>query len=108
MAFKLALTPTYRTKVTVEIPNEAGRIEKSDFTVEFKRVNMDRVEELRKLPQLDVLRDVVAGFSGLFDETGSEVTFNQAHLDALLAIPHALFAMADAFWTSIYKAKEKN
>ncbi len=108
MAFKIALTPTYRTKVSVELPTEGGRIEKSDFTAEFKRVNMDRIDELRKLPQLDVLREVVAGFSGLVDESGAEVNFNQVTLEALLAIPHAMFAMSEAFWTSIYKAKEKN
>lgn len=108
MAFKIALSPSYRAKVTVEVPTESGRNDKSEFTVEFKRVSMERVDELRKLQQIDVLRDVVIGFSGLIDADNTEVPFNNATLEALLAIPHALFAMADAFWTSIYKAKEKN
>jgi hypothetical protein len=108
MAFKIALTPTYRVKVAVEVPNENGRNDKSEFTVEYKRVSMERVDELRKLPQIDVQRAVVVGVSGLVDGDGTEVPFNPATLEALLAIPHALFAMADAFWGSIYKAKEKN
>lgn len=118
MAFILDLTPTYRKKVIVEVPNNKGGIDKSEFTVEFKRVpltgddNQDEgvlsVDDLRNMTQLEVLRYVVVGWDGLLDKARSDVPFNTATLAALLSIPHAVFAMADAFWTSIYKAKEKN
>ena len=108
MAFKIALSPSYRVKVVVETLNAAGRSEKSDFHVEFKRVDMARIAELRTMTQEEVLREVIEGFDGLVDESGTEVGFNEINLAMLLSIPAALFALADAFWTSIYKAKEKN
>jgi hypothetical protein len=108
MAFKISLSPTYRTKVVVETPNVNGKVDKSEFTVEFKRVDMAEFEELRHVKQIDVLRQVTVGFSGLLDENSAEVPFNSATLEALLAIPHALFAMSEAFWASFHKAKEKN
>jgi hypothetical protein len=36
------------------------------------------------------------------------VLFNPTTLEALLAIPQAVFALIEAFWGSIAKAKEKN
>jgi hypothetical protein len=108
MAFKIALKPSYKTKIFVEIPNENGRVDKSDFMAEFKRVDMDELEELRKLPQREVLDQVLIGWGSLLDEENKEVPFNDANRAALLKIPQAFAATAEGFWKSIYTAKEKN
>lgn len=108
MAFKIAVTPTYRTKVIVEVPNQHGKFDRNDFMAEFKRVSMDDLDELRKLPQKEVLQQVLTGWSGLLDDENQEVSFNPANLSALLAIPPAFVATTDAFWGSVFKAKEKN
>ena len=108
MAFIIAITPSYKVKVIVEMPNEAGRIEKSDFMAQFKRVSMDDLDELRKRPQKEVLEEVLIGWTGLLDENKESVPFNQATLASVLAIPQAFSALADSFWGSIFKAKEKN
>ncbi|MFC7518692.1 hypothetical protein ACFQUU_27145 [Herbaspirillum sp. GCM10030257] len=108
MAFKLALKPTYKTKIVVEIPNDAGRKDKSDFMAEFTRVDMDEIQELKTLPQKEVLERVLVGWSALVDETGHDVPFNAANRDALLKIPQAFEALVEGFWTSIFKAREKN
>lgn len=108
MAFIIAVTPSYKVKVTVELPNEAGKIEKSDFMAQFKRVSMDDLDDLRKMPQKEVLETVLIGWTGLLDENKESVPFNPANFAVVLAIPQAFSALADAFWSSIFKAKEKN
>ncbi|WP_194720823.1 hypothetical protein [Noviherbaspirillum malthae] len=108
MAFKIALKPSYKQKIVVETPNENGRIDKSDFMAEFKRVDMDEIEELRKLPQKEVLQEVLIGWTGLLDENNQDVPYNEVNRMALLKIPQAFEALATGFWASIFKAREKN
>ncbi|HEX8603490.1 MAG TPA: hypothetical protein VF774_12665 [Pseudoduganella sp.] len=106
--FKIALSATYAVAVNVETPNEKGTFDKSKFTATFKRSDIDQLDELRKLSQRDVLKDVLVGWSGLVDEHDENVPFSPGTRDAVLQIPQALFALAEAFWGSIHKAKEKN
>jgi hypothetical protein len=108
MAFKIALTPTYKVKVLVEIPNDKGGVDKSDFMAEFGRVDMKEIDELRAMPQREVLEKKLTGWLGLVDDDGKDVAFNPANRDALFLIPHALEALVDAFWKSLFKAREKN
>lgn len=108
MAFKIALKPSYKTKIIVETPNDNGRMDKSDFMAEFKRVDMNEIDELRKLPQKEVLQQVLVGWSGLLDESNQEVLFNEGNRESLLNIPQAFAALAESFWASIFKAREKN
>jgi hypothetical protein len=109
MAFKIVLSPTYKVKVIVETPNDKGTVDKSDFMAEFKRVDMKDLEELKAVEGQDnVLRQVLVGWSGLLDENNEDVPYNAANLDALLRIPPALHATVNAFWNSVFKAREKN
>ncbi|NML62269.1 hypothetical protein HHL21_14525 [Massilia sp. RP-1-19] len=108
MAFKVALSPTYQTKIVVETPNNNGKFDKSDFMAEFKRVSFDDLDELRKLPQKEVLEKVLVGWSGLVDEGGSEVHFNPLNVAVVLQIPQAFTSLYEGFWSSIFRAKEKN
>ncbi|KQV78472.1 hypothetical protein ASD15_21915 [Massilia sp. Root351] len=108
MAFKIAVTPTYMAKIVVELLNMHGKHEKSDFMAEFKRVSLDELDELRTLPQKEVLQKVLVGWSGLLDESNTSVPYNQMNFDVVLAIPQAFAALSEGFWASIFKAKEKN
>ena len=108
MAFKLAIAKTYKCKIIVEILNAHGKYDKSDFMAEFTHVSMDELDELRKLPQIEVLQKVLVGWTGLLDENNGEVYFNETNIAMLLAIPQAFAALTEAFWASIFKAKEKN
>jgi hypothetical protein len=108
MAFKLAIAKTYKSKIIVEILNQQGKHEKSDFMAEFTHVTMDELDELRKLPQKEVLHQVLVGWTGLLDEQNEPVLYNPVNVEALLAIPQAFAALSEAFWASIFKAKEKN
>jgi hypothetical protein len=106
--FKLSLTDTYTVKIVVEIPNLKGKTDKSDFMAEFKRCDIDKLDELRALPQRDVIREVLVGWTDLVGDDNQPVLFSTVTRDAVLAIPQAVFALIEAFWGSIHKAKEKN
>lgn len=108
MAFIIDLTPTYAIRVDVEIPNQKGKLDKSSFMAEFKRLELEELDELRKKPQREVIKEVLVGWSELLDKDRQPVPYNEATQAALLAIPQATMAMIEKFWESVYKAKEKN
>lgn len=109
MAFKLTQKPTFTARVKVDTPNDKGGFDRSEFTATFKRVNMDELDDLRNLPQRDVQRKVLVGWGNdLIDDAGQAVDYNDDTLAALLNIPPALAALTEAFWSSIFKAREKN
>ena len=108
MAFIIALSETYRVKVTVETLNEAGKKEKSEFHVVFKRYDVDELDELRTKPQREVLKEAIVGWEGLLDGNKEPVPFNELNVDVLLRITPALQGLALAFWNSIVTAREKN
>jgi hypothetical protein len=108
MAFKLAIKETYKVPVKVSLPNDKGTFDTSEFKAEFRNVKSDELTELSKMPQHEVVLSVLAGFSELLDEEGTALDFNEANVAALLAIPQARYALSEAFWGSLYKAKEKN
>lgn len=120
MAFKVGQTPTYKTKITVVIPNEQGGNTSSDFTVSFKRFTVSELEgkdpdddesrkqSLRGLIQADLLRKAVVGWDGIESDDGEKFEFNAENLEKLLSIPQALKAMSEAFWLTQYSAKQKN
>ena len=108
MAFKIALSPSYKVKVSVETPNDNNGFDKSTFTAEFKRVSTEQLDEIQKKTKKEVVNDVLIGFSDLLDEDNKPVEYDDDSRAALLAIPQAVSALADAFLSSIFKVKEKN
>lgn len=108
MAFRITQTPTYKVKIFVEIPNEQGKFDKSDFLAEFKRADLSQLNELRELPQKEVMEQMLVGWSGLLDDANSDVPFNVVNRDMLLLIPQAMQALVEGFWSSVFKAREKN
>lgn len=110
MAFKIALKPSYKVPVKVELPNGKGGFESSTFIAEFKRIGFDELAALRTSEQThkEMLRDALVGFSDLLDAEDTALDFTPENVDALLNIPQAVSALSEAFWGSIYKGKEKN
>lgn len=106
--FKITQKPTFISRVTVETANQKGGFDKSKFNAEFKRCGMDEIEELKKLPQKEVMEKVLVGWTDLVGDENQPVDFNEENLHVLLNIPPALIALGEAFWTSHFKAREKN
>ena len=107
MAFVMALSPTYKTEVTVEAPIDGG-FDKSVFTAEFKRCDTEGLERLNGMSTKDAVREVLVGWSALLDESKTPLPFSEEAREALMRIPQALRAIELAFWASVFKAAEKN
>lgn len=110
MAFKRTQKPTFTTKVTVNIPNANGGFDKSTFVAEFKRLTADELVALRELglSNEDVLRKVMVGWQMTDEDTGEEVPFNKAELEAALQILPTPHCTALAFWETVNGARSKN
>lgn len=108
MAFKIAQKSSYKVAVKVQTPNDNNGFDTSEFKAEFRRVGMGELEQLRELSQREVIEKVLVGFSDLLDADNKELDFNELNVKALLDIPQAQLALTEAFWNSIFKAKEKN
>ncbi|RDK01435.1 hypothetical protein [Paraburkholderia lacunae] len=108
MAFKISKSETYQRQIDVVTVSESGRHEKENFKVTFRRCTNEQLDELRKKTGREVLQDVVAGWSGITDDDGSALPFNEENFEALLQIPAVSFALVKGFWDSIVVAQEKN
>ena len=108
MPFKLAQSETYQQEVVVQIVNETGKVEKHKFKVTFLRCTNEKLEELRQKNGREVLLEVVKGWSGVTDDDGVAVPFDDDNFEQMLQIPAASFALVKGFWDSIVVAREKN
>lgn len=108
MALKIAKKPTFSVVTEVFTPNDRCGHDRSTITVKFARTSREELDELRKVPQIDVLRQKLVGWDDFQDEDGNNLEFNPENLEILLNIPEAAYALALAFWQSVVKAKEKN
>lgn len=108
MAFKIAQTPTFKTRVDVDTPNDKGGHDRSHFFAVFHRTNNSELEELRKLPQADVMRRKLVGWEDFLDDENKPVEFNPDNVEGLLSVPEALYGLSLAFWNSVVKGREKN
>ena len=58
MAFKITNKPTFTTQVDVYTPNEKCGHDHSRFTARFSRVDVNEVDELRKLRQAELREEI--------------------------------------------------
>lgn len=108
MAYRLTQTPTFGVKVEVLTKNEAGGTDKSTFLAKFHRSSTSDLDELRKLPQKEVLLKKLAGWEELLDNDDKPVEFNETTRMALLEVPEAILALVKAFWENVVVGREKN
>lgn len=108
MAFKIALSPTYKAEVVVILPNDKGGNDKSTMKVTFNRYTGDELEVMRDLTQAEVLQRAVVNVEDLIADDGQKVEFNPETLEILIGIPQALKAIATTFWETQYGARQKN
>lgn len=108
MAFKITKKPTFSVQVDVYTPNDKCGHDYSTFTARFLRTTVEELEELRKLPQQDVMRKKLCGWENFNDDNNEPVPFNADTLEMLLSVPEALLGLSLAFWSGLIKAREKN
>lgn len=111
--FKIVQSDEYTWPVTVEVPTDGGRSDKSTFDAKFKRLTQSRMDEIRKgisagdVTDVDLAREVLVGWSGVVDDKG-DVPYSEAARDRLLDIPTVSSAVVMALLGSLSGARRKN
>jgi hypothetical protein len=114
MGFTLKQTNSYSWPVSVEIPVDNGRHERSTFDAEFKRIPQTRIKEFGEeldagtISESDICREVLIGWKGITDDDGKEVKFTQSNFEQLVDVPMVAMAVATSFFNSLAGVKRKN
>ena len=108
MSFKIAKNPTFKARVEVDTPNHKGGHDRSTFMAEFSRTTVQELEELRKVPQAEIMRRKLVGWEEFVGDDNQPVEYNDDMLEALISVPEALLGLTNAFWGSVVKGREKN
>jgi hypothetical protein len=114
MAFILSQKSSYTWPVKYGTPKDAGKIEKSEFMAEFKRLPQSRLDAIQKQALDNAVDDdqfigeILIGWSGIKTPEGEEVLFNEATRSVVLDLAGMRAAIVQAFFDSIAGAARKN
>jgi len=107
MAFVLKKTTSFKWPVTVEIPSDGDYV-KETFEVVFKKVPRSTFNELVEQGDYAVLSGLLEGWSGMKDEAGKDVAFDDQNIVALCDDPCAVRGIMNAYVEAIYTGSRKN
>ncbi len=102
MAFVLKQSDSYSWPVKVDLP-EDGKFKRHTFEAQFKNIPTSRFQELLDLSQagdindVDIVREVMTGWSGILDDDGNEMPFVKAKFEELLEVFGIPQAIAQSF-----------
>ena len=126
MAFVLNQSQSYSWPVSIKLPADGGKREKSSFDAVFKRLPQSRINEIQQLVQqrvkaaesgeeLDngitdqnIADEILVGWSGIVDGDGDEVPYSEAVKAQLLDVPMLASALIEAYFASLVELKRKN
>lgn len=126
MAFVLNQSQSYSWPVSIQLPADGGKREKSSFDALFKRLPQSRINEIQQLVQqrikaaergeeLDngvtdqtIAAEIVVGWAGILDADGDDVPYSEAVKAQLLDVPMMAGALIEAYFTSLVELKRKN
>ena len=126
MAFVVATKPTFSAPVVAQVPADGGRFTKVSFSVVFKALDKQAVEELLKgirsrakevaaddsvapLRDRDLLDDLLVGFGpDVLEEDRTPMAFNPTNVDRLCAIWPIEAAIVKSFFDNYISGPTKN
>lgn len=126
MAFVLNQSQSYSWPVSIKLPADGGKREKSNFDAIFKRLPQSRINEIQLLVQqrikaaekgeeLDngvsdqsIADEILVGWTGIIDGDGDEVPYSEAVKAQLLDVPMMAGALIEAYFASLVELKRKN
>jgi len=126
VAFVLNQSQSYSWPVSIQLPADGGKREKSSFDALFKRLPQSRINEIQQLVQqrikaaergeeLDngvtdqtIAAEILVGWSGILDADGDDVPYSEAVKAQLLDVPMMAGALIEAYFTSLVELKRKN
>lgn len=91
--FKITQSPTYWWPVTLLQVAQDGSIDAVEIDVQFRRLSVHQHAALlqratdEKLLDTDIARQILTNWRKVVDGDGAELPFNEANLDAFLAMP---------------------
>jgi hypothetical protein len=114
MAFILSQKNSYTWPVKYEAAKDDGKMEKSEFLAEFKRLPQSRLDDYHarakkfEVDDTEFLAEVLLGWSGIKTVEGEEVAFNDLNKRILLDLPGMRAAIVNAYFGSVLGAGRKN
>lgn len=126
MAFVLNQSQSYSWPVSIQLPADGGKRQKSSFDALFKRLPQSRINEIQQLAQqrikaaergeeLDngvtdqtIAAEILVGWAGILDADGDDVPYSEAVKAQLLDVPMMAGALIEAYFTSLVELKRKN
>lgn len=126
MAFVLNQSQSYSWPVSIKLPADGGKREKSSFDALFKRLPQSRINEIQLLvsqrikaaergEELDngvtdqsIAAEILVGWSGIVDGEGDDVPYSEASKAQLLDVPMMAGALIEAYFASLVELKRKN
>mgnify|MGYP001195235295 FL=1 len=107
MALVFKKIAEYEWPVKVKIPNKGKYIE-STFTATFKNVGRKSFNDLIEGGDDNFVKTVLLGWSGLNDEDGSVLEFNDENFEAILDNQFYVTGIIAAYGESMQGALAKN
>jgi len=126
VAFVLNQSQSYSWPVSIQLPADGGKREKSSFDALFKRLPQSRINEIQQLVQqrikaaergeeLDngvtdqtIAAEILVGWAGILDADGDDVPYSEVVKAQLLDVPMMAGALIEAYFTSLVELKRKN
>ena len=97
----------YEWDVTVQSPDK-GKFKKETFTAKFKNVGRKAFADLIEAGDENFVRTVLVGWSGIKDDDGNDVPYNDENFEALTDNHFIVKGIIEAFGQSMRGASEKN
>jgi len=107
MALVFKKVTEYDWEVTVQSP-EKSKFKKETFTAKFKNVGRKAFADLIESGDENFVRSVLVGWSGIKDEEGNEIPFDEDNLEAIMENHYIVQAIIVAYGESMKGASEKN
>ena len=108
MALVFKKIAEYDWQVTVETPDK-GKFKQETFTAKFKNIGRKAVAKLvEEQDDEDFVKSVLVGWSGIKDDDGNDVPFNDENFEALTDNHFIVKGIIESFGESMRLASEKN
>jgi len=110
MAFRIVPSPTFRVKVPLTVPGAEAR---GVVEIEFRHKGRTEFAAWWSTTQgrddIEVLDDIVAGWSGVVDEADAKVPYSRAALAQVIdRYPVSALEIIRAYHAALWDAREKN
>ena len=108
MALVFKKIAEYDWQVTVQTPDK-GKFKQETFTARFKNVGRKAFAELvEEENDENFVKSVLVGWSGIKDDEGNDLEFNEDNFEALLDNQYIVLGIIKAYGESMQGASEKN